>query len=46
MRQERYILSEKKASRNKRNTDEITRILALIVAFISVFAFFVKLLFF
>ena len=46
MSSERYILSKKEASRKKKRTEEVTRILALILAFVSVFVFFVKLLFF
>lgn len=36
---------EEKAARKQKRIDEVTRIIALIVAFISVFIFFIKLLF-
>ena len=33
------------AARKKQRTDEVTRIVAIVIAFISVFIFFIKLLF-
>ena len=36
---------EEKAARKQKRIDEVTRVIALIVAFISVFVFFIKLLF-
>ena len=42
----RYILGEKDRLKKKKSTEEVTRILALIFALISVFGFFVKLIFF
>jgi uncharacterized membrane protein len=45
MKKDRYILSHKEEERKKQRVEDITRILALILAFVSVFAFFVKLIF-